>query len=415
MVLRESKMERKLVVCEGPARGAEFVLQDGEEATIGRSVTADLRVEDPAVSRVHCKIVPQGGFWVVKDLESRNHVFVGKQTTEEHVLEDGDVFRLGKNTAIRFRIHDTTREAPPPPKKPQLSTKTVTDVNRPAMAPVAAAAASVVSLVGQTLGEFRVAEKIPSTGTAACYRALQPSLNRNVLLQVYPPVLSGNAAFRERLLAQVRAVSPLLHPGILQLFDLEEDAGRMFLVMEYFKGVSLSAHLAQKTFLPIRGAIDLAVKLSDALVYAEEQQCAVTEVDLENILIDENLTPKLRLFRDPSLDRGEPSQDADLACLAPEVLSPTPRADGRSAVYGLGALLYRCVGGMPPFRAPDRDALKAKILKDSPRDLKKLNIRASDVLCEIVSKAMQKSPQDRHQSPTELAQDLKRLMSGTGR
>ena len=85
------------------------------------------------------------------------------------------------------------------------------------------------------------------------------------------------------------------------------------------------------------------------------------------------------------MDRGEPTQDADLACAAPEILSPTPRADGRSAVYGLGALLYRCVGGMPPFRAADRDALKAKILKESPRDLKKLNIRASDVLCEIVS------------------------------
>jgi serine/threonine-protein kinase len=269
--------------------------------------------------------------------------------------------------------------------------------------------------VGQTLGEFRVAEKVTASGLVVCYRALQPSLNRNVLLQVYPPAVSKDDAFRERLLAEVRAVSPLLHPNILQLFDLEEEGGWLFLVLEYFKGSSLADHLSRSSFLPIRGAIDLAVQLCDALVYAGEQQWVVTEVSASNVLIDDKFTAKLRLFRDPADTDDAPVDKAEMACLAPEVLSPARSADVRSAVYSLGALLFRCVGGMPPFAAPDMDALKARILKDPPRNLKKLNIRASDGLCEVVGRALEKNPDKRFQSPAELAVELKKLVSGSGR
>jgi serine/threonine protein kinase len=397
-------MKIKLVVCEGPARGAEHELVPGKKITVGRSAAATLSVEDPAVSRVHCEIVPDGDFWVLRDLDSRNHVFVGKRPTQEHVLADGDVFRLGKNTAILFRVHDTTREVETveQPRPPELE-QTMQDVKN-------LAALAGPSLVGQSLGEFRVAQKLGASGAAVCYRALQPSLNRNVLLQVYPAKLGRDPAFRERLLAEVRSISPLLHPHILQLFDLEEEAGRLFLVMEYFKGDTLAEHLERKNFLPIRPAIDLTIQICDALGYAAGQQVTVTEVDPADVLIDDKFRGKLRLFRDPGAGATPPSH---LSILAPELLSPKRAGDLRSAVYSLGALLFRCVGGMPPFQGDDPDTLKAKILMEAPRDLKKLNIRASDGLCEIVRKALEKLPQNRHQDPTELARDLKKLVGPT--
>ena len=405
----ETGMERKLVVCEGPSRGAELVLAEGKTVTLGRGLKADMRVDDPAVSRIHAEVGPKGEGWVVRDRGSRNHVFVNKKAVEAHALRDGDVFRLGKNTAILFRQHDTTREVPT--REPEASLDSTLAVKRPqGLAPRAPKAAP--SLVGQTLGEFRVAEKVSESGHAICYRALQPSLNRNVLLQVYPPAVSKDDTFRERILAEVRAVSPLLHPNILQLFDLEEEGGWLFLVMEYFKGTPLAEYLERKSFLPIRGAIDLTMQLCDALVYAGEQQWVVTEVPAANVLIDDKFTGKLRLFKEPS-DPSKPSPDlVDLAGLAPEVLSPTRKADVRSAVYALGAMLFRCVGGMPPFAAADPDSLKAKILKDPPRSLKKLNIRASDGLCEVVNRALEKNPDKRYQSPAELVVDLKKLISG---
>ena len=104
-----------------------------------------------------------------------------------------------------------------------------------------------------------------------------------------------------------------------------------------------------------------------------------------------------------------------MACRPPEALSANRTADLRSAVYSLGAILFRSVGGMPPFAASDPDALRAKILRDPPRNLKKLNIRASDGLCEVVNRALEKNPDRRYQSPAELVVDLKKLIGGSGR
>jgi serine/threonine protein kinase len=396
-------MQRKLVVCEGPSRGKEHVLDSATPVTIGRSKGAVVQVDDPAVSRIHCEVVPQGEFWVVRDKASRNHVFVGKRQTEEHVLQDGDVFRLGRHTAILFRIHDQTREVET--KQTVLNL----DLDRTLAVEGRKAKAEGVSLVGQALGGYRVAERLGTLGAATCYRGLQPSLNRNVLLQVYSPNLSADVSFRDRLIAEVQRVSPLLHPNLQQLFELEEEGGRLFLVLEHFKGTSLADHLAKQSFVPIKKAIEVTVRLCDAVSYAAEQQCVLGSIDPADVLIDDSYTPKLRVLRDPS---SADSAERDLASLPPEALTPSGRPDIRGAVYSLGAILYRCVGGMPPFQGSDPDALKAKILKEPPRDLRKLNIRVSEELGRVVAKALEKQPAARQLSPAELAEDLGRILRG---
>jgi len=408
-------MDCKLVVSSGPGRGLELALDAPRAFTIGRSNSADLKILDSGISRIHCDVAPDGSEWKVRDRGSRNGVHVRGEQVREHRLAPGDEFSIGRSTLIKLDAIEPTTEMPDGYGDSVMTVQPL-GVGAPSgpISLAGAVAPTEPSLVGRSLGEFRVAEKLAHSSASTTYRALQPTLNRNVVLQVFNHACSRDPTFRDEVIERVRHVSPLIHPTVVQLFDLEEADGLLFVVMEHFKGRTLSSHLAKQHFVPVRSAIQVAQQLCEALMHASEMQLPVPSIHPDDVWIDDEYRAKVQYFREP--ERGDAASTVDgLVYRAPELLSPSAQGGASSAVYSVGAILYQMVGGIPPFRADNVDLLRAKVLRDDAPDLRKLNYQASPALCDVIRQTMSKKPAERPAGARELDEALRKITAPTAR
>jgi hypothetical protein len=370
------------------------VIGASRPVSIGRSKTADLQIASTVVSRNHCQVHHDGTSWVVTDLQSRNGTWIEGDRVSSHALEDGDIISLGRRIVLRFHI----LEAPEPVEdeieevpegcpfceryiEPAVATETGADG-----AVYHKGCLELSRLVGKDIGGYRVIERLP--GALHRFRSHQASLNRQVLLLAFDSDTVDGPGFRDRLLAEVKATSKLLHPKILQMHDFLEEGGSCLVAMEFFKGQTLEEILDRRIFP-------------------------------SDILTDDENSTKLDYFCSPVTGRVPTWA---LAYLAPEVISarglrvngerPTEREPAlRSAVYSMGAILYHMLAGIPPFEGETDEEVLPKIVKGTPPPLRKVNIKVSAALVRVVERAMDKDPAARPASFSAFKEDLRKIIS----
>jgi serine/threonine-protein kinase len=379
------------------------------------------------VSRLHCRLHYAEDGWVVTDLDSRNGTWVDATKIDSRKLEDGDVFTLGKRIAVRFHILEQTGEIE----------ATTTEDSTCAFCMGALAAGdgvrdsegnsyhgpcrSLANLVGTELGGVRIIERLSGGVSGHLLRAHQPSLNRHVLLHAFDESTVSTGQFRDRLLDEVRAVSRLLHPNLLQIHDLIDHKGLVLVVMEYLTGSTLEDVLEKQRFVKVPTALSIASQISDALGYAREQGVVLRWITPGEIRLNEQNEAKLNLFHPPVRGRPKP---ADLAYVAPEVVSGgglragTPRAGKdeapvalRSAVYSVGAILYHMLAGIPPFEGDTEEQILPKIMKTTPPALRRVNLKVSPALARIVERSMDKEPGNRPPDFRSFRNDLRKIIA----
>ncbi len=139
-------------------------------------------------------------------------------------------------------------------------------------------------MVGQTLSHYRITEKIGEGGMGEVYLAEDSRLDRKVALKILPEHLSERADRRERFEREARAVSSLNHPHICTLYDIGEQDGIHYLVMEHLEGESLAARL-EKGALPLEQTLEYAIQISDALDRAHRQGVVHRDLKPDNIML----------------------------------------------------------------------------------------------------------------------------------
>ena len=276
---------------------------------------------------------------------------------------------------------------------------------------------------GTRLGPYEILSPLGAGGMGEVYRARDPRLGRDVAIKVLPPAFSSDADRLKRFEQEARAAGVLNHPNITAVHDLGTNPsdGAPYVVHELLEGETLRSELASGRFSP-RKAIDYAVQIAQGLAAAHEKGIVHRDLKPENVFVTREGRVKILDFGLAKLTQAEGTGNATnlptatepgvvmgtLGYMSPEQVKAKP-ADARSDIFALGAILYEMLSGHRAFRGDSAGETMAAILKEDPPELSVTNQNVSPGLDRIVRHCLEKSPERRFQSASDIAFDLETL------
>jgi serine/threonine protein kinase len=263
-------------------------------------------------------------------------------------------------------------------------------------------------VIGETLGQFKLKKELGRGGFATVYRALQPTLNRDVAIKVLHPEFMRDERALKRFLREAQAIARISHPNIVAVYDYGEYNGRAYLVMEFIAGNTLKQRLGKQ--VQPRFALDVITALGSALDYAHSKGLVHRDVKPANVLITEDDRIVLSDFGivrladdDSSLTRG--------VIGTPQYMSPEQAlgqdVDGRSDLYSLGVVLYEMLAGRVPFRGDSAVATLSMHVTMPVPSAREQNPSLSEGIDRVVRRALAKDPAERYQKGLELTAAFK--------
>ncbi len=269
---------------------------------------------------------------------------------------------------------------------------------------------------GQTVGHYRLLEKLGAGGMGMVFRALDLRLDRFVALKFLAPRVSSDPRARDRLIIEAKAASALDHPNIGVVHDIAEtNDGRVFIVMGYYEGETLAQRRLQHGRLAVREALKIAAQVASALTEAHQKRIVHRDVKPSNILVTRDGTAKLLDFGIAILEHPQPSRVAaasgTLAYMSPEQTRGVS-VDHRTDLWSLGVVLYELLTGVRPFRGESDAALVFAIRHDEPDPPHRLTGEISVQLSRILEHCLAKDPGERYRDAHQLLADLRGVEAG---
>ncbi len=262
---------------------------------------------------------------------------------------------------------------------------------------------SETGVTPRRVGDYELLEELGRGGMGVVYLARQMNLNRQLAVKM---ILRGPLASqgdRERFLAEAQAAARLDHVGIVPVYQVGEEGGRMYFSMKYIKGPTLS-DLLQAGPLPPQTAAQLLAKVCRAIDFAHQSGVLHRDLKPSNILIDEDGEPHVTDFGLAKRITDPHSMTHSGAVVGtPAYMSPEQAAGNRSVgpvsdVYSLGAILYHMLTGQPPFQAASPVDAVMKVLEQDPVPPRQLNRGVDRDLELIAVRCLQKPPDLRYDS-----------------
>ncbi len=272
--------------------------------------------------------------------------------------------------------------------------------------------------VPQPFPDFEILGKIGSGSMGAVFLARQLSLDRLVALKVLKPSLSRDERYVERLSREARLVARLDHPNIVHAYDLRQERGYHFFVMEYVEGRSLRDLLKDWGRLPEEQVLRIGIQVGLALEHARKHGIIHRDIKPANILVQEDGNVKLAdlgLAKGPEAlsatrHEGEETLGTPLY-MSPEQARDSSSADIRSDIYSLGATLFHASCGVPPFRGTNLSEVLTQVLQSPPPSPRSVFPGISKGLDLVLRKCLLKDPARRYQLPLEMVKDLERVQA----
>jgi serine/threonine-protein kinase len=262
-------------------------------------------------------------------------------------------------------------------------------------------------LIGVTVGHCVIEELLGQGGMARVYRGRQENLDRHVAIKILPPYYAADPSFVERFKLEARAMAKLTHPNIVTVHDAGEDAGHLYIIMEYVSGGTLKQRMAGGLHMP---EIQRVIReVASALTYAHGQGIVHRDVKPVNVLMDMNGRSVLSDFGIAKvLQTSAALTHAGAGVGTPEYMSPeqcrgNATVDARADIYALGIMLYEMLAGRTPFVADNYTALAHSHIYEPVPPPSRINPRISPAVQSVVMKALEKNPADRFQKATEMA------------
>jgi len=254
-------------------------------------------------------------------------------------------------------------------------------------------------MIGTTVGNYRIVEKLGDGGMGAVYRAVDEMLDREVAIKVLRPELARNAALIERFRQEAIALARLNHPRIATLHGLERHSDSLLMIMEYVRGDTLEAIVQRSGRIAWGRAAELVAATLDALDHAHDKGVVHRDIKPANIMLSSSGAVKVMDFGIARLVGKNRQTQVGHAVGTPMYMAPEQlrgeEVDGRTDLYAAGAVLFELVTGRMAFEADSDYALMMKQLNEPPPAASSFVRDVPTVIDDIIFRAMAKHRDDR--------------------
>lgn len=258
-------------------------------------------------------------------------------------------------------------------------------------------------------GRYEIIRPLGSGGMARVFLAHDQLLDREVAIKMLREQFEGDKELLEQFRREAKSAARLIHPYIINIYDVVASEEGQYIVMEYVEGTTLKTYLQQEK-LGLNAILEIGVRLADALQHAHSRNIIHCDIKPQNILLDRHLNPKITDFGIAKMITGQtvvysPSVMGSVHYISPEQYNGN-RITNASDVYSLGVVLFEMLTGQVPFDGPTAVAVAMMHSERPVPSLKDYLEQVPEGLEAILQKAMAKRPEDRYSNGGELRKDL---------
>lgn len=263
------------------------------------------------------------------------------------------------------------------------------------------------------INRYEIIAKIGSGGMADVYKAKDHVLNRLVAIKVLKQEYSTDATFVKKFRVEAQSAAGLSHPNIVSVYDVGEDDGVYFIVMELVQGITLKNYIDMKGKLDIREALNISVQIASGLSAAHENRIIHRDIKPQNIIMSRDGKVKVTDFGIAKV--ADSTTVTTTAAGTVHYISPEQArggySDERSDIYSLGITMYEMVTGRVPFEGETNVAVALMHIQSEMVPPRKLEPSIPVSFEKIILKCTQKKPERRYASAKELIADLRKVLT----
>ncbi len=278
-----------------------------------------------------------------------------------------------------------------------------------------------IDTLPHSFGPYVLTDRIGRGGMGSVYRARQPAAGRDVAIKiadVSSPSAHARHAVAQRFETEAHAAAGIVHDNVVPIFDVGSIDGAPYYAMRLVEGGDLAGLTKEETIAPrmaarymaeiargvaaahARGLLHRDIKPQNILIDAETDRALLTDFGLARVMAaDSSLTHAGQVLGTPSY-------------MPPEQVKDSSKIDQRADVYSLGGTLYQAVTGRAPFKASDIHETLKQVVADEPIPARRLNPNVPIEIDTIVAKCLEKEPERRYQTASQLADELERFLEG---
>lgn len=269
---------------------------------------------------------------------------------------------------------------------------------------------------GQKINDrYEIIRSIGEGGMANVYLAHDIILKRDVAVKILRGDLANDEKFVRRFQREAISASSLNHPNIVEMYDVGEDDGKYFIVMEYIEGKTLKSLIKRRGALTLPEVIDIMLQLTSGIAHAHESYIIHRDIKPQNVMILEDGTVKITDFGIAmALNSNELTQTnsvmGSVHYLPPEQANGTG-ATIKSDIYSLGILMFELLTGKLPFKGENAVEIAIKQMRDSIPSVVEMNEDIPQSIENVILRACAKNPKNRYNSALEMHEDIKTALN----
>ena len=272
-----------------------------------------------------------------------------------------------------------------------------------------------MNIIGRTIANrYEIINKTGVGGMATVYMAKDKVLNRNVAIKVLKDEFTTDDEFVKRFNSEAQSAASLSHPNIVSIYDVGNEDGIYYIVMELVRGKTLKQIITEEGALPWKWSVNIAMQIASALETAHKNNIVHRDIKPHNIIITEDGVAKVTDFGIARAVSNSTITAFGTTIGSVHYFSPEQAkggyTDAKSDIYSLGVVMYEMLTGKVPFDSDTSVSVALKHMQEPPVPPMQINENIPKAVNDIILKAMEKEPMARYQTATEMLRDLSQAL-----